>query len=130
MQPTPVFLPGKSHRWRSLAGYSPWGCKESDMTEDFTFTSVIRFRTWVGMPVFFCCNCYLIASINTQIPSLFQMSVVVVFFQLIMWTWEAFHDMFWTINKIWNSINILIIRITGKHIVWGIDQYRMGFLIL
>ena len=24
---TPVFLPGKSHRERSLAGYSPWGCK-------------------------------------------------------------------------------------------------------
>ena len=32
-QPTTVFLPGKSHRQRSLAGYSPWGCKESDMTE-------------------------------------------------------------------------------------------------
>ena len=23
----------RSYRWRSLAGYSPWGCKESDMTE-------------------------------------------------------------------------------------------------
>ena len=33
MQPTPVFLPGKSHGQRSLAGYSPWDCKESDMTE-------------------------------------------------------------------------------------------------
>ena len=32
-QPTPVFLPGKSHGWRSLAGYSPWGHTESDMTE-------------------------------------------------------------------------------------------------
>ena len=32
-QPTPVFLPGKSHGWRSLVGYSPWGHKESDMTE-------------------------------------------------------------------------------------------------
>ena len=32
-QPTPVFLPGESHRWRSLAGYSPWGHKELDMTE-------------------------------------------------------------------------------------------------
>ena len=28
--PTPVFLPGKSHGQRSLAGYSPWGRKESD----------------------------------------------------------------------------------------------------
>ena len=32
-QPTPVFLPGKSHEQRSLAGYSPWGCTESDTTE-------------------------------------------------------------------------------------------------
>ena len=32
-QLTPVFLPGESHGQRSLAGYSPWGCKESDMTE-------------------------------------------------------------------------------------------------
>ena len=31
--PTPVFLPGESHGSRSLAGYSPWSCKESDMTE-------------------------------------------------------------------------------------------------
>ena len=30
---TPVLLPGKSHRRRSLVGCSPWGCEESDMTE-------------------------------------------------------------------------------------------------
>ena len=29
----PVFLPGESHGQRSLAGYSPWGHKESDMSE-------------------------------------------------------------------------------------------------
>ena len=32
-QPTPVFLPGKFHRQRSLAGYCPWGLKESDTAE-------------------------------------------------------------------------------------------------
>ena len=32
-QPTPLFLPGKFHGQRSLAGYSPWGCKGSDTTE-------------------------------------------------------------------------------------------------
>ena len=32
-QSTPVLLPGKSHGQRSLVGYSPLGCKESDMTE-------------------------------------------------------------------------------------------------
>ena len=31
-QPTPVFLPGKSHGQWSLAGYSAWGHKESDTT--------------------------------------------------------------------------------------------------
>ena len=30
---SPVFLPGETHGQRSLAGYSPWGCKESDLTE-------------------------------------------------------------------------------------------------
>ena len=32
-QPTPVFLPGESHGQRSLAGYSPWGLRESDATK-------------------------------------------------------------------------------------------------
>ena len=32
-QPTPVFLPGKSHGQRSLVGYSLWWCEESDTTE-------------------------------------------------------------------------------------------------
>ena len=35
-QPTPVFLPGKSHGQRSLEGSSPWGRKESDTTETHT----------------------------------------------------------------------------------------------
>ena len=30
---TPVFLPGKFHRQRSLVGYSPWRCKELDSAE-------------------------------------------------------------------------------------------------
>ena len=29
----PVLLPGKSHRWRSLVGYSSWGGRELDTTE-------------------------------------------------------------------------------------------------
>ena len=43
-QPTPVLLPGKSHEWRSLVGYSPWGA-ESDTTEwlhfHFSYTHVL-----------------------------------------------------------------------------------------
>ena len=37
-QPTPVFLLGKFHGQRSLVGYSPWGHKESDMTDTLTQT--------------------------------------------------------------------------------------------
>ena len=36
-QPTPVLLPGKSHGQRSLVGRSPWGRRESDMTEQLHF---------------------------------------------------------------------------------------------
>ena len=35
--PAPVLLPGKSHRWRSLVGCSPWGRYESDTTERLHF---------------------------------------------------------------------------------------------
>ena len=43
-QPTPVLLPGKFHGWRSLAGYSSWGCKELDMTQwlHFHLTELIK----------------------------------------------------------------------------------------
>ena len=32
-QPTAVLLPGKSHGWKSLADYNPWGRKELDTSE-------------------------------------------------------------------------------------------------
>ena len=43
-QPTPVLLPGKSHG-RSLVGYSPWGRKESDLTEQLHFTSLQSYSS-------------------------------------------------------------------------------------
>ena len=44
--PTSVFLPGEFHGQRSLEGYSPWGCKASDMTErlSLTYTTSIEFN--------------------------------------------------------------------------------------
>ena len=41
--PTPVFLPGEFHERRSLAGYSPWGCKELDMTDGIDHYLYARF---------------------------------------------------------------------------------------
>jgi len=43
-QSTPVFLPGKSHGQRSLAGYSPWGRKELDMTEHTQSLRIVRHQ--------------------------------------------------------------------------------------
>ena len=44
---TPVLLPGKSHGQRSLAGYSPWGRKESDPTEWLRMHTLKRkWRSW------------------------------------------------------------------------------------
>ena len=42
--PTPVFLPGKFHGQRSLAGCSPWGHKESDTTEQLSIRVRQRMR--------------------------------------------------------------------------------------
>ena len=38
-QSTPVFLPAELHGQRSLVGYSPWGCRQLDTTEQLTHTS-------------------------------------------------------------------------------------------
>ena len=48
--PTPVFLPGESQGKRSLMGYSPQGCTESDMTEWLTHS---RWQCQGGYSVFF-----------------------------------------------------------------------------
>ena len=46
--PTPVFLPGKSHGQKSLAGYSPWALKESD-TPDLLSTSILMSLTTLSL---------------------------------------------------------------------------------
>ena len=44
--PNPVFWPGEFHGQRSLAGYSPWGCKELNTTE------------WLSLSFFLFLFCY------------------------------------------------------------------------
>ena len=48
-QPTPIFLPGKSHEQRILAGYSPWGCTESDTTEATMF---FIYKTYIYIYIY------------------------------------------------------------------------------
>ena len=40
-----IFLPGKFHGQRKLIGYSPRGCKESDMTERLLFYFLSRIKS-------------------------------------------------------------------------------------
>ena len=84
-QPSPVFLPGKSHRPRSLAGYSPGGCKESDTTE--------HTHTSQGSNLVF-------VLVNTQ---LFQNDIKKDFLSLMLWT------LFWSSYSV--SLNYLSISI-------------------
>ena len=54
--PTPVLLPGKSYGRRSLVGCSPWGCEESDTTEQLHFHfSLSCIREGNGNPLQ--CSC-------------------------------------------------------------------------
>ena len=45
-QPTPVFLPEESHGQRNLVGCSPWGCKESDTTEQLSMHAWALYQNW------------------------------------------------------------------------------------
>ena len=44
---TPVFLPGESHGQRSLESYNPWGCKESDTTDQLNMHTHTQTHTQV-----------------------------------------------------------------------------------
>ena len=48
---TPAFLPGESHEWRSLVGYSPRGRRELDMTERLHHSPI---KVYVSILAEFC----------------------------------------------------------------------------
>ena len=50
-KPTPVFLPGKSHGQRSLAGYSPWGRKEVERWVTLHTFSLLLCRWWSSINI-------------------------------------------------------------------------------
>ena len=79
-QPTPVFLPGKSHGQRSLAGYSPWDYRVSDMTERLTLSAPTSVK-WAQKQCPFhrvCAEWLLLVPPDPLYPSL-----------LSSWTWES-----------------------------------------
>ena len=51
-EPTPVFLPGKSHGQRSLTGYSPWGCRKLETTLWLRTHIYTSPHFWTSLPSF------------------------------------------------------------------------------
>jgi len=51
-QATAVFLHEKLHGQRSLVSYSPWGCKELNMTEGLSINPSNK-TNWVSPPTFY-----------------------------------------------------------------------------
>ena len=109
-QPTPLFLPGKSHGQRSLVGYSPWGPQESDMTKPLsthTFTRVTRFQRALSvrqlslghsLPTLFVCK-HLISTLFYACSFL----MVIVVFMLMVWicSWRTIPTGFQTVRSHW-----------------------------
>ena len=52
-QPPSAFLPEKFHGQKSLAGSSPWGCKESDTTEWLSMLAWTLFKFWLEQKAYF-----------------------------------------------------------------------------
>ena len=79
-KPTAVLLPGKSHGWRSLVDYSPWGRKESDTTEWLHFLSFFSFMSIESVMLFnhliLCCPLLLLPSIFPSIRVFFNKSAL------------------------------------------------------
>ena len=50
-QPTPILLPGKSHGQRNLEAYSPWSCKESNMTEHARIPGYLPYQLEISLSI-------------------------------------------------------------------------------
>ena len=67
-QPTPIFLPEESHGQKSLSSYSPWDCKESDMTEA-TYHAFMQLIWYIN-------TCFRdIYTVVNSVPSLYRIKL-------------------------------------------------------
>ena len=88
-QPSPIFLPGESHGWRSLAGHSPWGHREPDTTEWLTLSSSTKISMkWQ------CCYMHISRSNSVYVTA-------------VSWMWHgimyAIHVADWAAVRCWAS---------------------------
>ena len=104
--PAPVLLPGKSHGWRTLVGYSPW-VAESDVTEQLHSLHLVKMQnnteetTNSSFQEFShtileskCCG-------RKSRPQIFEM----------WWSWNMHHRM----KEMWEAQAITALRGTWSH---------------
>ena len=103
-QTTPVFSPGEFHGHRSLAGYSPWGCKESDTTE------------WLSLTHVRCTQVIFLVNFKINFWNNFRFTKIVA---KIVWgvLRHTFHLLFFNVNIIHNHGSLPKLR--NEH--WNID---------
>ena len=82
-QTTPVFLPEKFHGQRNLAGDSPKGCKEWDMTEWMSVHTLLIYIFHISLPKHFSCFSVCTHS-STNVPHTFC-SLFILFINLIVY---------------------------------------------
>ena len=80
--PIPVFLPGKFHGQRSLAGYRPWDRKESDMTERLTLSRRLYYCFIMG-------KSYIEHQVlKSYYVSFFKIKILIFFFFFFFWPYH------------------------------------------
>ena len=81
-QRTLVFLPGKSRGQRSLAGYSPWGLKESDLTEQLStcFTDITSHQK---------------RNTFSSLNQIYKLSCVSIRISIFFFSWKKFTFSYW-----------------------------------
>ena len=100
-QPSPVFLPGEFHGQRSLVGYSPWGCKELDLTEQLSThpTPFLWIRFWFkGMLWLVVWSAQMTKTFSVSAMRLFCFFIIHVFtgvalFNFLQWLFLCIHNL-------------------------------------
>ena len=79
-QPTPALLPGISHGWRSLVGYSSWGRKESDTTERLHFHFHFLVGLWFILVNFCGRNDFCLSRFSIMLPISFFNTIIIIIY--------------------------------------------------
>ena len=132
-----VFLPGESHGQRILAGYSPWGCKETDTTKQLTFTYLVTLYPTTLLKLFISSNsflmeCFRVFYVSHMICKLWQLY----FFLPHSHAFSCLMDLAWTSNTTLNKTPksghpCLVPDLFGSttHVVCGILVPGPGILL-